>query len=575
MKHFFLCLAVCLVAVASTAQNLRLDATQIPKNAYQPSLRQQFADFQVFELPANDLIRQIETNRDAINLHINLPGFGAIETELKPVNLLSDDYKTVIQSEKGIEISDVRPSVYTYQGKIAGAENSQVALTIADEMIVGYFKMADGNTYYMEPLWHFEPKADKNKVLWYNNSDVLESQAERQSIAKEVKEYQTDKPDYDNGGTRPCSPVKVECAIANDYEMVQKFNTISNVIAHTITVMNLVQTNYDFEFYQPVRLQITSIFVSSCYDCDPWPHTPDYDELFIAFADWFNAGGFGNVSFDWALLLTPREINNNIAGYTLPDGMCTYYRATLVIDYTDILCKIQKHVAHGLGISFGASTASYGVMKTGGTCTDEWHPSSISQINNALATKPCLSVCSANPPFQPEIFKNIYTPYQVCYTFDNACVASYQLGTNDPNLTISTLGTTICLQSTLYNPRTAKVYVSALDYCGKSSDWAIAWTVKIDQDGLTGPDDRDANGNKPAIAGLNVRQNNDYLFVEDASPLPGEKEIRLFDLNGKLLLQQQDASGLSKIALQGLPQGIYMAHVTSGETTIVTKVFHF
>lgn len=575
MKHITICLVWCLAAVCSYGQTIQLKARTATAHGYPASLRQKFADFKVLEFPVTEMGSRIHELPADLEIEFDLPEFGALKTELHEINLLAEDYVTIIQTVAGPEQSAVLPDVRSYQGSIAGQSGSSVALTFTDHTIAGFFKTGDGQTYYLEPLRHFDPKAEGNKVVLYDNADILEPEVERYSLAAMSATYQEELAEKTLGPTPTCSPVMVECAIANDYQMVQKFGTISAVIAHTITIMNLVQTNYDFEFAQPVRLKITSIFVSSCLECDPWPLTPNYVELFFSFTDWINAGGFGNASVDWGLLLTPREINGNISGYTMPNGMCGYDRASLVIDYTSILCKLQKHVAHGLGISFGASqTTAPGIMKVGGECSDLWQPNSISQINFALANKTCLSTCSATPPWQPEIFTNIYTPFQVCHTFDNACVAGYNVSTNDPNLSITTAGTTVCLQSLVYNPRTSRVFISARDFCGRESELGLVWHVRIDEGGMQAPENR-SNGVQTVPGGLMAWQNNDFLFVADNDKEPETKQVRLFDMNGKLVLEQSATGTTSSISLEALPQGIYIAHIESGKSGIQMKVFHF
>jgi hypothetical protein len=575
MKPLLFTLSLCFGAAYGFAQNIHLDAKTNIVQQNSTFLARQFESYSQFSLNTSDLFQELNAKTAApLTIKFNFPGFSVLETELNAVELLSDDFTVLIQTEAGVQVVHERPAIYTYQGRIAGYNNSKVALTISKEMLSGFFDLGDGNRYYIEPVKTYDPQAAKDIFVLYNASDVLESNSDRKSLAKEVEHYGDNKtPEYAAAGpSTGCVPKKLEIGIANDYQMVLRYGSAANVIAHDLTVINAAQTNYDNEFIHPLRFKVASIFVSSCATCDPWSLTSDYDLLFTEFADWLNAGGFMTPNIDWAVLLTPREIDGNISGYTFPNGMCEYYRASLIINYTDILCKLQKHVAHAIGISFGASQTATGIMKPGGICTNDWEPVSITQINNAILTKPCLSTCVAQPPAAPYELSCLWTFHgEKCFTFDNPCVASFDVSTDDPTLQVTTNGTTICVKSLVEGQRTSHVYVFARDFCGRISMLGVSWTVEVD---CHAPN-RNTNKAAEQSGELSITQNNESVIIADQSTFQGQKLIQIFDVSGKLVLEQADASTLIQVPLQALPAGLYMVRVRAGEKVITSKILHF
>lgn len=572
MKHVFLGLLFCLLAFGGYGQNLRLEAQPLPAQPAATAPSKALANYTTALIPTDEVLSFArQAPGENLDVDIQLPGVKSFRAHLLGVDLLSEDFTVITQTPNGPISSKDRPEVYTYQGSISGQAGSQIALTVAEGYLSGYVKLADGSDYFIEPLWHFDATATREAVVIYSTGDVLDTEEGRKCLSREVAN-QTAERDAPNSR---CTAKKIELGIANDYSMVEWMGNQSAVIQHNITITNLVQTNYDDEFAYPVRLQISSIFVSSCADCDPWPPTPDLFELYDAFVDWVAMNGFGNMAIDWASLYTAREFDFLFASYVLPGGLCGASSSTIFSFYDPPLCTQQKIASRALGRCLGAGLAPTGIMTSGGACANFWDPISIDAINVGLETKPCISACEAFPPALPLALAHIFTPTQVCYTFNNVCVASYQVWSPDPYLSITTAGTTVCLQSTQYGARTSPVYISAFDHCGKPSLLGLSWSVNIDKTFGLQAGVPDAHQPDLSQENLSITQNNDFAVVEDLSEVPLSKIIRLYDLSGRLLQEHHTDAYTTQVSLQQLPQGVYVIKLSAGDRTLAQTVYRF
>lgn len=577
MKQFCICIALCLLAISGNAQNIRLEAKKLPAYTPAPDLNRQFARYSVFDMNPETILPQLAAKAESLKIDFDFPGFRTIETELEAIQLIADDYKSIIQTGEGTTENLEMTEIYTYQGHVSGQPNSQVAITISRDMISGCFKMEDGNAYYFEPLQYFDKTAGFGKVVLYNNSDVLETGEPYQCGAVEAKNYITQETTdtQEKGPQKPCVSKKLRIAIASDYSMVQKYGSAAAVLAHNVNIINLVQTNYDTEFGNPIRLQIVAQYVSACAECDPWPATNNSEVLANAFADWLNAGGFGSAVIDWANLRTTRHFQgaNNLA-YTFLGGLCGYYRVSVIKELSNVaMCVHQKQTAHELGHSIGALSTSTGIMSELPVCTDAWEPGSISEINSGILQAACITNCYASPPAAP--VSCIYEYYPYCFTFNNPCVAGYIVSSNDPGMTVTTVGTTICLyyEYTEFDGE-SKIFITAVDHCGKESDFSIVWNIGICHFGPT-PEERNAVTGQNGSSEITINQTNDVFIVNDATEQPGRKQVRLFDLNGALLLDKQVDGARAEFPLDGLPAGIYAVQVQAGQKKVTAKVAHF
>lgn len=591
MKKTLLFLAIFTLVSSAYAQQYQLGGKRIP--AYRNTvLNNHFDNYAVFQLNADALLQFATQTSGAFSMHFELDGFPEIEAALKPSEVVSDRYFTVEQ--RGLSKTSIaeRPAVFTYIGIADGQKADQVAITVAQNFVYGFFEK-DGQRFFIEPLRYFVQGEAADRFVVYNGGDVRYNEGLVCSPI-ELKSHIEDVPEgTDQPGPPNCKPLELEIAIANDYQMVLKYGSISATIAHNIGVMNNAQANWDDEFARVILFKIVTQFVPSSAANDPFPTSTNVNTLITFFMNWANAGGFGaGVVYDLGHWRSPRKIYASptvqIAGAAFTNQLCYDGRYGIFSETGSqpySACELRTTVSHETGHSFNASHTSQtgsDIMRPVLACSDTWHPNSVAEIDARIAISDCLSPsnCTAQPPALPESLAFICTPDEECFTFTAPCVGGYFVGTNDPTLQVTTSGTTICLKSLVEGYRQSRVFISAYDHCGLQDPYGIsvAWTITIDDEahcpGFQGSEPRDQAST--SLAGtLALRNFNSYLSIEDQAPAARSKDIQVFDMSGKLVLHQVDESAQFQVPLANLPQGLFVVRVSAGKDVLVTRITHW
>ncbi|MFN0016022.1 MAG: M12 family metallo-peptidase [Saprospiraceae bacterium] len=593
MKKIIFFLAAIALVSSAYSQQYQLGGQRIP-GYRSTALQGQFAEYAVFQLDADALLNVASQAPGAFNMQIKLEGFPAIETALKPNQVISDRYFTSVQTGLAKTRVAEQPAVFTYLGFADGQKADQVAITVAQDFIYGFFEK-NGQRFFIEPLRYFVRGEAADRFVVYNGDDVRYSEGLVCSPI-EIKNKMEDVPeDTQPTGPPNCKPLELEIAIANDYQMVQKYGTASAAFIHNIGVMNNAQANWDDEFARVILFKIVTQYAPTSAENDPFPATNSVETLIAFFRDWANAGGFGaGVIYDLGHWRSPRKmtnsLNQHVAGAAYTNQVCTDHRygvfsETSINNQPYSACQLRTTVSHEMGHSFNAShTPQSGndIMRPVLACSEIWHANSIAQINARIATATCLSPsnCTAQPPALPESMAYICTPDEECFTFTAPCVGGYFVGTNDPNLQVTTSGTTICLKSLVEGYRQSRVYISAYNHCGVQDPFGISvvWNVVIDHEthcpGLQGSEPR--NQASTSLSGdITLRNLNSYLSIEDQAQVTRSKDIQIFDMSGKLVLHQVDAAAQIQLPLANLPQGLFVVRIGAGKDILVTKISHW
>jgi len=592
MKKTLLFLATFVLVSCAYAQQYQLDGQRIP--GYRNTvLQSHFAEYAVFQLDADALLGFASQTPGAFSMQFELDGFPAIVAALKPSEVTSDRYFTTVGGDKKTGIIE-RPTVFTYLGIADGQKADQVAITVAQDFVYGFFEK-NGQRFFIEPLRYFVRGEAADRFVVYNGDDVHYTEGLVCSPI-EIKSHIEDVPEStDPPGPQNCKPLELEIAIASDYQMVLQHGSVSATIVHNIGVMNNAQANWDDEFARVILFKIVTQFVPSSPANDPFPSSTDLEDMLFFFRDWANNGGFGvGINYDLGHLRLTRKLftdtGQQAAGAAFTNQVCTSYRygifsETKPNNQPHSACELRTTVSHEMGHSFNAShTPQSGndIMRPVLACSDTWHPNSVAEIDARTATATCLSLsnCTAQPPALPESLAFICTPDEECFTFTAPCVGGYIVGTNDPNLQVTTSGTTICLKSLSEGFRKSRVFVSAYDHCGIQDPYGlgVAWTITIDDEahcpGLQGSEPRNSAGT--FLAGtLALRNLNSYLSIEDQASATRSKDIQIFDMSGKLVLHQVDDAMLFQLPLASLPQGLFVVRVSAGMDVLVAKISHW
>lgn len=594
MKGKVLLLVFCLLSLTGAfAQQYRLTGTKT-LDFRSDALENAFEHYTVFKVDLAPFLQVAATHPRALDLRMEFEGLVSVQSQLKPSSaLIAENYQTVVMDHGAARVDRQKPAAYPFLNK-PGAET--MAVTVANDLLYGTFE-ANGQTYYVEPVWYFDPAQPHNLFVVYDASDVKQSLGDFCG-AMEVKHEKETLEDRGGQVNQLCGPPLLELAIANDYQMVTKFGSVTNVINHNIATMNAVQSNWDDDFYVPVPITITGQFVPASAGADPFPNSNSRDVLFNAFLNWAAGGGFGpTVFYDLAHWRSPRVIynpsNQQILGAAGSNELCKVGRYAIFSEVSQLpACGLRTVTSHEMGHSFSATHTAVGsgdiMAGAYGGCTNIWAAVSVAQINAGIAAGTCMFTPSCPIPAgiaQPENLMTICTDVEECYTYPgtNPCIGGFSVTTNDPNIQITVTGLTICLKNLTAQSRIANVYVVPLDFCGNPtkdpSEPSNVWHVQVEyypecKGHFQGNgEDRQINGE--ATDALRVTPSRDVVNIEDFSSEARNKEIRIFDQMGRQLLYQQNSDQRIQLPLDGYPVGILVVQVAAGDRIVTRKVAHF
>ncbi|MFN0214080.1 MAG: zinc-dependent metalloprotease family protein [Saprospiraceae bacterium] len=592
LKLISFILLFCLASSGIIAQNYRLTGKQI-QGYSSPVLKKSFERSSVFQIELSQILKFVSKEQGSINLAINFAGIPSLEARLQPSNIVADNYTNVIGKDNGVITNHDRPNVFPFISKRNPVNQSQVALTFGEGFLYGFFE-ANGSTWYVEPLRYFDRDQANDLFVVYEKSDVIEGEDNACGML-EVEKIIGEVSDRDGPQPVSCGPPELELAIANKWNMVTFYGSAAAVADHNIGVYNEAQANWDDEFVKPVLFQIVTQFIPTSLQNDPFTNTSNGHTLLGELQVWAEAGGFGTSAYDLGHVRTRSILynpsGNVLLGATYLSQLCTPLRYSSFSEYNLSACKLRHVVSHEMGHSFSALhyTPPYNIMAPSLIgCSDIWHVDAIAAINNFIENSPCLtpSVCPL-PPFvpMPIEFDQLCTGTPECFTFeDNPCVASYAVSTNDPYLQVTSNGNTICINSTAFVARVATVIVTPLDYCGnppvyEPGEILPIWVIHVDFDprctgGLQKGDV--GNRNETAIQNeLSVYEYQEVLNIVDLSTTLRNKEIQVFDMNGRLLLEEQSFGGRHQVFLDNMPVGMLVVKVNAGDELVTKRVMKF
>jgi len=585
-------LLCCLTSSGIFAQNYRLTGKQI-QGYSSPELEKSFERSKVFQIDLSQILTAVSKERGSIKLTVDFAGIPSFEAHIQPSNIMADNYTNLIGKDNGIFANHERPNVFPFISKRNPLNQSQAALTIGQGFLYGFFE-AENRTWYVEPLRYFDHHQANDLFVVYEKSDVIESEEnacgvlEVEHLMEEVS---------DRGGPSPasCGPPELELAIANKWNMVTTYGSAAAVADHNVALYNAAQANWDDEFVEPVMFKIVTQFIPTSSQNDPFSNTTNGHNLLGELQVWAEAGGFGTSAYDLGHVRTSSILYSPsgqvLGGATYLSQLCTAFRYSCFSEYNLSAGKLRHVVSHEMGHSFSAGHYSppYNIMApTLSSPSDIWHIDAIAAINNMIENNSCLAPANCPLPkyvLMPEELAFICTGTPECVTFeDNPCVASYSVSTNDPLLQVTSNGNTICITSTAEVARVSTVVVTPLDYCGNPPVYdpkellPAPWLIYVDFDPRCNHLREGEVGNRNGTAiqnELSIYQYQDVLNIEDLATTLRNKDIRVFDMNGRLLLEQQSFDGLHQIFLDNMPAGMLVVKVNAGGEVVTKRIMKF
>ncbi|NUQ25463.1 MAG: PKD domain-containing protein [Saprospiraceae bacterium] len=406
MKRFLLLVAtICCFQHLTYAQTGRFEG-RLAKTAPSAALNSKFTTYRVFELDVPALNAYVKNGGEELGVTLALGAGESWRWSLKPHDMRSANYRLRMDTEQGI-IDVPRTENKTYRGHVAGEGGGRVRMVIDTEYLLGLWEH-NGETYYIEPLWHLIPGAATNQYLVYRASDAIYPEAPFCGWSEEWQNLmghdETDRQVTPDNEEKIGQCYKVEVALAADFSMFQFTGSVVNAENFMLGILNLVQANYDDEFADDIDFDVIDYFVSSCSTCDPWTSSTNAGTLLTSFRNWGNGGGFGS-NYDVATLWTNRDLAGSTIGVAWLGSVCTEDRYNVVQNFSSSANLLRVVQAHELGHNFNAEHDAAGapfIMAPSVNNSTQWSTASISAINGFISllagSGGCFSPCTVAAP---------------------------------------------------------------------------------------------------------------------------------------------------------------------------------
>lgn len=362
-------------------------------------LNQQFKSYNVGTLSTEDVYHLLRTKDYFTSLELKFND-QLFSFNLRPRDIRAPHYKLRMATDEGI-VELPRSPNKTFIG-YTKVGNHDVRIT-SDLDYFACMILEDGDEFYIEPASNIIPDAPSNQFVMYKGSDNLK----RFNLgACGVHAGQTQQLDPEHDGhenvqnpnsLRVCK--EVEIAIADDHLMFDEYGSVSAVEDHNMTVLNNVETNYDFEFAVDLQFSLVEIFVATSSGNDPWTNSTDPGVLLDDFTDWA-PNGFDN-THDEASLWSNRDFNGDVIGLAWLSTVCSGLRYNVLQDFSSNADYLRVLQAHEMGHNFGASHDANGspyIMAPVLQNTVQWSTASITDIDNKINSVGCLGPCGVPLP---------------------------------------------------------------------------------------------------------------------------------------------------------------------------------
>ncbi len=398
-----------LVSFAQTPQFTGVELT--PRST--EGLTQQFGEFYIYRIDPASLNQYVKEAPGLRPFRLKLGDRFSWDVSIYANDLRAAGYTVRVATENGIVEAPLEENK-SFRGERIQDPFSTVSLTFDHDFIYGYIEEG-GETYFIEPLWYFQPEADRDQFVVYPASKVIP--VEGMTCGATAMSEHTPDPEHigDLDGMRLVGLCyRVQLAIASDWLMFQSYGSSAAVQNHNIGVMNNVATNYDNEFSDQISFFITEQFVSSCSTCDPWTSSTNPNTLLNSFTNW-GPGGFTS-THDLGQLWTDRDLDGGTVGIAWLGSVCTSDRYHVLQDFTTNANLLRVLGSHEIGHNFNATHDPAGsptIMAPAVNNTNAWSAQSVNQINAfILQIDPpggCLSICPPPAPPTPAFTANITT----------------------------------------------------------------------------------------------------------------------------------------------------------------------
>jgi hypothetical protein len=328
-KKISLLISVFVVSsVFVTAQSAKVD------------LAKSFVKYQLVKIDAKSSLNQVNRNGKL--------SIAEFELNLTPRDLRSPKYRAEETNANGNRMLE-KGFINTYKGKVKGFENSEVRLSINENMIEG-FVFAGDERFYIEPATKFSNLADKSDYVLYRGEDLLKGEEMSCSIGEKIesgKGVVAKNSEVPNA----LSYKVLEVATEADLQYVNAFGSSTAANNDILATLNMVEGVYE----QEMGITLSVTFQHTWTTADPYPNT-NANAVLLGFQAFWNA--------NYPMSTTPRDTahiwtakpNASAQGIAYFSTICrTPNDSYGLTGYLDLIPTKYILTAHEIGHNLGAN----------------------------------------------------------------------------------------------------------------------------------------------------------------------------------------------------------------------------
>lgn len=407
MKYLLTLAVTLIIATFLPAQNQVFTFQNDDTVTIPDEMRRNYSEHKVYSYDLTQIKKHLQNKNSSVVF--DFENWEMIDAELTPSYILSPNFKVSTLNENGKKDYQTDYDIVTLKGYTSSGE---LRLTINDNYINGYLKTEQG-THFIETV------STRGKMTSFS---IVNEKNRTEKIQKTCNHHNhfdvRDTPEpLETRIAGQCYQVAVVSAA--DFLMVQKHGGIDETVNHIISVLNNVQSNYDYEgntnFENGLQLNLEEVSLSTCEKCDPWTESTNFFDVFSSYSNWAKESKYAtnhHIGQFW----TGRDFNGNYVGLAGYDSkkLCNHSRHHILQDFTNDAAALKTLVAHELGHNFGAKDLyTPGSIMSGQLyVTDNWDADAKTSINNEIQyQKNCLNYCGSNlcDPVTGLEIKNITT----------------------------------------------------------------------------------------------------------------------------------------------------------------------